>query len=267
MRTVEDYERIRKAYYVERLSMREICRQFHHGRNVIRKALERAEPEAYRLKEPRPAPVLAAYKPKIDVLIMESEQLPRKQRYTGRKIYQLAVAEHSRCLGREQDILDPLHYLGLLEQRPGAFEYAIPMRRWRKDWPANYARLLASLRQNKPDGDGIRERNNEDSVRFLLALAEQEINQRQQNVLQQRIKLARFPVLKELADFDFSYLPLLNKAQILDLARGEYIQQKQSLIFIGNPGLGKTHLSCAFGPPQVWSMNCFRRKMNTACIG
>ena len=129
MRTVEDYERIRKAYYVERLSMREICRQFHHGRNVIRKALERAEPEAYRLKEPRPAPVLAAYKPKIDVLIMESEQLPRKQRYTGRKIYQLAVAEHSRCLGREQDILDPLHYLGLLEQRPGAFEYAIPMRR------------------------------------------------------------------------------------------------------------------------------------------
>jgi len=157
MRTVEDYERIRKAYYVERLSMREICRQFHHGRNVIRKALERAEPEAYRLKEPRPAPVLAAYKPKIDVLIMESEQLPRKQRYTGRKIYQLAVAEHPRCLGREQDILDPLHYLGLLEQRPGAFEYAIPMRRWRKDWPANYARLLASLRQNKPDGDGIRE--------------------------------------------------------------------------------------------------------------
>lgn len=36
---------------------------------------------------------------------------------------------------------------------------------------------------------------------------------------------------------------MLNKAQILDLARGEYIQQKQSLILIGNPGLGKTHLA------------------------
>jgi len=81
-------------------------------------------------------------------------------------------------------------------------------------------------------------RNNEDAVRFLLALAEQEVTQRQQNVLQQRLKMAHFPVLKELADFDFSCLPLLNKAQILDLARGEYIQQKQSLIFIGNPGLG-----------------------------
>jgi DNA replication protein DnaC len=86
-------------------------------------------------------------------------------------------------------------------------------------------------------------RNNEDPAHFLLALAEQEINQRQQNMLQQRIKTARFPVLKELADFDFSYLPLLNKAQILDLARGEYIQKKEVLIFIGNPGLGKTHLT------------------------
>ena len=86
-------------------------------------------------------------------------------------------------------------------------------------------------------------RNNHDTVRFLLALAEQEVNQRQLNMLQQRLKTARFPVIKELADFDFSCLPMLNKAQILDLARGEYIQQKQSLILIGNPGLGKTHLA------------------------
>jgi len=86
-------------------------------------------------------------------------------------------------------------------------------------------------------------RNNQDTVRFLLALAEQEVHQRQLNMLQQRLKTARFPVIKELADFDFSCLPMLNKAQILDLARGEYIRQKQSLILIGNPGLGKTHLA------------------------
>lgn len=86
-------------------------------------------------------------------------------------------------------------------------------------------------------------RNNHDTVRFLLALAEQEVNQRQLNMLQQRLKNAHFPVIKELADFDFSCLPMLNKAQILDLTRGEYIQQKQGLILIGNPGLGKTHLA------------------------
>jgi len=86
-------------------------------------------------------------------------------------------------------------------------------------------------------------RNNHDAVRFLLALTEQEVNQRQLNMLQQRLKNARFPVIKELTDFDFSRLPTLNKAQVLDLARGEYIQQKQSLILIGNPGLGKTYLA------------------------
>lgn len=425
MKTVEAYERIRRAYYVEGLSMREISRRYHHGRELVRKALDHAEPEVYRLKEPRSAPMLAAYKARIDELILDSERLPRKQRYTGRKIYQLVkaegyegsegtiqhyvcarrkarkheqaylplefepgqdaqvdwgeaiveiggerrkvqvfvmrlnysrarfvmafpfqkqeaffeghiqafqffggvprritydnlktavfrvleghnrqeqsafiafrsyylfesnyctpaqghekggvendvgyaqrnffspipqfkdfaslnsqlhqdclndmqrhvrgeerlvaevldaekvaflplipaaypactshvvkvnpysqvifetnrysvpseytgrqlslraypfrleilslsqvVAEHPRCFGREQDILDPLHYLGLIEQRPGAFEHAIPMRRWRQSWPPAYEQLLSTLRQDKPDGRGVRE--------------------------------------------------------------------------------------------------------------
>jgi DNA replication protein DnaC len=83
-------------------------------------------------------------------------------------------------------------------------------------------------------------RNNLDYTRFLLALAEQEVNQREHNMIQRRVKAARFPVFKELADFDFSAIPSLNKAQILDLARGEYLQKRESIIFIGNPGLGKT---------------------------
>jgi DNA replication protein DnaC len=82
-----------------------------------------------------------------------------------------------------------------------------------------------------------------DYARYLLALAEQEVIQREHNMIQRRIKAARFPVLKELSDFDFSAIPSLNKAQILDLARGEYLQRRETLIFIGNPGLGKTHLA------------------------
>lgn len=84
---------------------------------------------------------------------------------------------------------------------------------------------------------------NLDYPRYLLALVEQEIHTREQNRIERRIKAAHFPVLKELADFDFSALPSLNKARILDLARGEYITKHETLIFIGNPGLGKTHLS------------------------
>lgn len=67
------------------------------------------------------------------------------------------IASHPRCYGREEDILDPLHYLPLLEQRPGAFEHAKPIRRWRKGWPAVYEQLLARLREQWPDGRGIRE--------------------------------------------------------------------------------------------------------------
>jgi transposase len=67
------------------------------------------------------------------------------------------IAEHPRCLGREQDVIEPLHYLDLLEQRPGAFEHAIPVRRWRKIWPKDYDRLLEVLRERFPEGRGVRE--------------------------------------------------------------------------------------------------------------
>ena len=86
-------------------------------------------------------------------------------------------------------------------------------------------------------------RSNLDYTRYLLALAEQEVSKREQNRIQKRVKLARFPVLKELADFDFSALPTLNKAQVLDQSRGEYIYKREPIVFIGNPGLGKTHLA------------------------
>jgi transposase len=67
------------------------------------------------------------------------------------------IATHPRCFGREQDILDPLHYLNLLEQRPGAFEHAKPLRHWRKHWPKDYDRLLEALRTRLPDGRGVKE--------------------------------------------------------------------------------------------------------------
>jgi transposase len=67
------------------------------------------------------------------------------------------IASHPRCYGRKQDILDPQHYLPLLERRPGAFDHAKPIRRWRESWPPVYERLLAHLRAQWPDGRGVRE--------------------------------------------------------------------------------------------------------------
>jgi DNA replication protein DnaC len=79
--------------------------------------------------------------------------------------------------------------------------------------------------------------------RFLLKLVEQEIAQRELNQQTRRIRAARFPMLKELADFDFSAVPKLNKAQVLDLARGAYIAKAEPILLVGNPGLGKSHVA------------------------
>ena len=79
--------------------------------------------------------------------------------------------------------------------------------------------------------------------RYLQSLAEQEIAQREKNREERRIKAARFPVLKELADFDFSCVSSLNKLQVLDLARNSYVQKAESILMVGNPGLGKSHLA------------------------
>jgi DNA replication protein DnaC len=79
--------------------------------------------------------------------------------------------------------------------------------------------------------------------RFLLALAEQEVAQRERNRIARRIKTAHFPILKELADFDFSCVSSPNKQRVLELARGGYIQKAEPIIMVGNPGLGKTHVA------------------------
>ncbi|MBT4638313.1 MAG: IS21 family transposase [Deltaproteobacteria bacterium] len=67
------------------------------------------------------------------------------------------IATHPRCFQREQDILDPLHYLPLLQQRPGAFEHAKPLRQWQQSWPESYEQILHALRTNKPEGQGVKE--------------------------------------------------------------------------------------------------------------
>jgi hypothetical protein len=84
--------------------------------------------------------VIKAYPFRVDVLHLDN-----------------VIASHPRCYGKKQDILDPLHYLPLLEQRPGAFDHAKPIRRWRESWPPAYERLLARLREQWPDGKGVQE--------------------------------------------------------------------------------------------------------------
>ena len=80
---------------------------------------------------------------------------------------------------------------------------------------------------------------------YLASLIQEESERRTSNRRQRRIKEAHFPLHKELADFDFAAIPTLPKQQMLALAQGDYIDAIESVILLGNPGLGKTH--CAIG--------------------
>lgn len=93
MISVDDRERIRRAYFLENKSVRKIAKELKHSRDMVKKAIELAEPGEYTLQQRRPAPVLGCYIPRIDELLAESERLPRKQRYTGHKIYELLQKE------------------------------------------------------------------------------------------------------------------------------------------------------------------------------
>jgi DNA replication protein DnaC len=82
---------------------------------------------------------------------------------------------------------------------------------------------------------------------YLAQLIQQETDRRFRNRRRRRIKEAHFPLLKELADFDFDAIPDLNRQQVMGLAQGTYLQQAESILMVGNPGLGKTHVAIGLG--------------------
>jgi len=83
-------------------------------------------------------------------------------------------------------------------------------------------------------------------AQFLAALAEGELGQRQDRATARRIAQARFPVLKTLEGFDWTW-PKVNELEVRDLFRLRFIQDKANVVLLGGCGLGKTHLATALG--------------------
>lgn len=84
-------------------------------------------------------------------------------------------------------------------------------------------------------------------VQYLLALCEAEMAQRKVNRIERAIAGAKFPVIKDLSGFDFQQVGGISKARVLDLAQGGYIEKAETIVLIGNPGLGKTHVATGLG--------------------
>jgi DNA replication protein DnaC len=86
-----------------------------------------------------------------------------------------------------------------------------------------------------------------DHLRYLLRLAELELIEREGRMVERRIRAAHFPAVKSLDSFDFPAIPSLNKALVLELARGEYGERRENVIALGNSGTGKTHVALGLG--------------------
>ena len=86
-----------------------------------------------------------------------------------------------------------------------------------------------------------------DHPQYLLRLAELELIDRHQPMVERRIRAARFPAVKTLDTIDFPAIPSLNKGLVVELARCEYIQRRENVIAVGNSGTGKTHVALGLG--------------------
>jgi len=84
-------------------------------------------------------------------------------------------------------------------------------------------------------------------VDFLARLVEGEAVLHQDRARQRRIRQARFPVLKSLEQFDFTWPTKINRLQVQHLFRLKFIEDRANAILIGGVGLGKTHLAIALG--------------------
>jgi DNA replication protein DnaC len=86
-----------------------------------------------------------------------------------------------------------------------------------------------------------------DHVQFLARLIELEMIDRERRMIERRIKAAKFPSVKSLDSFDFKAIPALNKMQVLELARCEWVDRRENVIALGPSGTGKTHIALGLG--------------------
>lgn len=82
---------------------------------------------------------------------------------------------------------------------------------------------------------------------YLLILLEEEYGRRKEASIKAKVTKAKFPFIKTIEEFDFSFQPGLREKELINLTSLSFIDKKENIIFLGPPGVGKTHLSIGIG--------------------
>lgn len=86
---------------------------------------------------------------------------------------------------------------------------------------------------------------------FLAGLVQEEVAARDETQYAKRLKGARFPNHKTIEEFDFRFQTSISRQEVLDLARLRFVERHENCVFVGPPGVGKTHLAIALGLKAV----------------
>ncbi len=120
---------------------------------------------------------------------------------------------------------------------------------------SEYQRLVSHLTYLKMDMmiehlDEVLDQISGQSLNFVEALnklTQYEIDRKEINMINSMVKVAGFPHRRELKDFDFSFQPSINKEQIMDFSTLRFLENKENIVFLGNSGVGKTHMAVSLG--------------------
>jgi len=112
--------------------------------------------------------------------------------------------------------------------------------------PLTYLKL-PYIRENHSAVCRTAARKNWSHLATLAELVRGEVNLRRDRTIKRNIRMARFPVIKTLEQFNWSWPKKINREQVLHLFHLKFIKERNNVVFIGGVGLGKTHLATALG--------------------